>query len=113
MEDYIEMIYRIKKRYLKVSEIAFYLNVKTSSASKMLDKLKDENLINREKYGLVSLTEKGYELGEYLLYRHNLLCTFLEKINNKNNLYLVEQIEHFFDKNTISSIDNFLNNMED
>ncbi|WP_317368647.1 metal-dependent transcriptional regulator [uncultured Tyzzerella sp.] len=112
MEDYIEMIYRINKENIKITELASLLNIKASSVSKMVEKLKDLNLIEKEKYGEINLTNSGEDLGKYLLKRHNTLCKFFNKINSKDNLYLVEQIEHFFDKETINNIENFLENME-
>lgn len=112
MEDYIEMIYRIQKDNLKITELASHLNIKASSASKMVDRLKNLDLVNKEKYGSISLTYSGKSLGEYLLKRHNILCKFFFFIGSKNNLYLVEQIEHFFDKETIINIEKFLKNME-
>ena len=112
MEDYIEMIYRTNKENIKITELASLLNIKASSVSKMIEKLKDLNLVEKEKYGLIYLTKQGKDLGNYLLKRHNILCKFFNIINKQDNLYLVEQIEHFFDKNTINNIENFLKNME-
>lgn len=112
MEDYIEMLYRTNEKNIKITHLANLLHIKASSVSKMIEKLKEQNLVQKEKYGQINLTKKGEELGEYLLKRHNLLCSFFNKINNKDNLYLVEQIEHFFDKETIESIEKFLKNME-
>ena len=113
MEDYIEMIYRTNKENIKITELAKLLNIKSSSVSKMIEKLKDLNLVEKEKYGEINLTYDGKNLGRYLLKRHNILCKFFNKINNKNNLYLVEQIEYFFDKETIESIEKFLKRMEE
>lgn len=112
MEDYIEMIYRTNKENIKITELASLLNIKASSVSKMIEKLKDLNLVEKEKYGLIYLTKQGKDLGNYLLKRHNILCKFFNIINKQDNLYLVEQIEHFFDKNTINNIEIFLKNME-
>ncbi len=113
MEDYVEMIYRVNKKNIKITELASLLNIKASSVSKMIEKLKELNLVEKEKYGEINLTQNGKDLGNYLLKRHNLLYKFFNKINNKDNLYLVEQIEHFFDKETIDNIESFLTYMED
>ena len=112
MEDYIEMIYRANKKNIKITELASLLNIKASSVSKMIEKLKKLDLVEKEKYGEINLTKNGKILGQYLLKRHNLLCKFFNKINNKDNLYLVEQIEHFFDKETTENIEIFLQNLE-
>lgn len=112
MEDYIEMIYRTNKENIKITQLATLLNINASSVSKMVEKLKDLNLVEKEKYSQIKLTEEGKSLGQYLLKRHNLLYKFFNKINNKDNLHLVEQIEHFFDKQTIESIEKFLKDLE-
>ena len=54
------MIYRcsLENNYIRLNIIAQKLNVKDSSASKMMKKLGEISLINYEKYGLISLTDK-------------------------------------------------------
>ncbi len=107
MEDYIEMIYRntIDKEDISVKDISTLLNVKPSSVSKMIIKLKKINIVNSKKYGHISLTAKGKKLGSFYLERHNILTQFLKKINKeKFNLEQVEKIEHFVDKVTIKNI---------
>ena len=72
MEDYIEMIYKntLDNKEIGVKDLSLLLNVKYSSTSKMLDRLKEQELVNYYKYKKVSLTDKGIHLGKYLLYRH-------------------------------------------
>lgn len=111
MEDYIEMIYRntIIDEDISVKEIANFLNVKPSSVSKMINKLKKIDIVNSKKYGHVSLTVKGKKLGEFYLNRHNTLTKFLKILNKDTfNLEQVEKIEHFVDKTTIKNIENFI-----
>ncbi len=111
MEDYIEMIYRntIIDEDISVKEIATFLNVKPSSVSKMINKLKKIDIVNSKKYGHVSLTVKGKKLGKFYLNRHNTLTAFLKILNkDKFNLEQVEKIEHFVDKTTIKNIENFI-----
>lgn len=112
MEDYLEMIYRLSYEYqiVRTKQLSELLHVQPSSVTKMANILKNNHLINYEKYGHITLTDKGKELGEYLLYRHNLLHQFFCLINHSNNeLTLVEKIEHFIDKNTIENIKEWLN----
>lgn len=112
MEDYIEMIYRTEKNEIRVTELSNLLNIKASSVSKMVAKLKELGMIEYEKYSLIKLSEEGKKLGKYLLKRHNVLLNLFKIINMKENYYLVEQIEHFFDKDTIANIEIFLKNKE-
>lgn len=115
MEDYLEMICRLigEEGYTRVSDIAKNLHVKTSSASKMTANLKKEGLISYEKYGLIRLTEQGAHLGKYLLHRHDTLHAFLCFINHSaNELELTEQIEHYFNEDTIYNIEALLLKMK-
>lgn len=111
MEDYLEMIYRIssENQVVRIKQLAKGLNVKPSSASKMAAILKEKGFIDFEKYGHITLTEKGEIMGEFLLYRHDLLHQFFCRINHSDNeLTLVEKIEHFIDNNTVSNIKEWL-----
>lgn len=111
MEDYLEMIYRLylSNESVRIKRLAEILHVKPSSASKMANILKDAEYIEFEKYGMITLTEKGRIMGGYLLYRHDLLNEFFCRINHsENELTLVEKIEHFIDKTTIDNIKDWL-----
>jgi Mn-dependent DtxR family transcriptional regulator len=62
--------------------------------------------LHAEKYGEILLTDKGSQIGEYLLYRHDVLQRFLCRINHSDNeLEQVEKIEHFLDKRTIKNLE--------
>lgn len=107
MEDYLEMICRMLKtqEYVRVSVLAEKLHVKPSSASKMVNNLKMLGLVTFEKYGYIKLTEKGSVIGEYLLYRHDVIHEFLCLVNSsESELEQVEKIEHFLDKKTIENL---------
>lgn len=111
MEDYLEMICRHSKEigYIRISHLAVLLNVKTSSASKMVVNLNKKGLVEYEKYGIVKPTEKGQEIGDYLLYRHKLLNDFFCYINqSENELEQIEQIEHYINITTIKNIEKLL-----
>lgn len=112
MEDYLEMICRLSEKtgYTRVHILSQCLNVKPSSASKMVDHLKSLSLVRSEKYGCITPTESGQMVGNYLLYRHNLLNQFLCYINrSEDELQQVERIEHFIDERTVRNIARFLN----
>ena len=113
MEDYIEMIYKntIDKKEISIKEISNLLNVKYSSTTNMLDRLKKLELVNYDKYKKVSLTDKGIRLGKYLLYRHDILTTFFKKLNKKDyHLEEVEKIEHYLSVKTIKNLEKIINN---
>lgn len=111
MEDYLEMICRIHRdgQPVRIKELAECLHVKPSSASKMVGNLRKQGLVCFEKYGTVSLTEDGLELGEYLLFRHEVLHRFFCYINqNSDELEQVEKVEHFIDPKTVYNIEKWL-----
>jgi len=111
MEDYLEMIYRLshENQPVRIKELAEQLHVKPSSASKMTGNLRKQGLVGFEKYGTVSLTRDGLELGEYLLFRHQILTRFFCYVNQKpNDLEQVEKVEHFMDPETVYNIQKWL-----
>ena len=107
MEDYLEMIYRctIEEDVVRLNKIAQMLNVRDSSASKMMKKLGELALIKYEKYGVIILTEEGISVGKYLLERHNIIETFLKHLGGKEEvLQETELIEHIISSETVHNI---------
>ncbi len=111
MEDYIEMIYRLscEKSNVRVNDLSESLNVQPPSSSKMIKKLSRFGYVNYEKYGYVNLTEKGIEVGKYLLNRHDTIFNFLKLIGVADNLLeQTEKIEHAINEETIERMNNFI-----
>ncbi|BBF43685.1 iron-dependent transcriptional repressor [Lachnospiraceae bacterium KM106-2] len=116
MEDYLEMIYRIltKQSVVRIGELSQKLNVRPSSATKIVQNLKLLGYLQYEKYEYIQLTAKGTSTGKYLLYRHNVLQNFLCTLNHSaDELEQVEKIEHFFNKTTIQNIENLTSRLQD
>jgi len=114
MEDYLEMIYRIHitGEAVRVGIVAGLLNVKPSSATKMIANLKNQGLISSEKYGYIQLTEAGIKLGKYLIFRHDTIHRLLCYINQSDNeLEQVEKIEHFINMETVENIKKLLDSL--
>jgi len=111
MEDYLEMAYRLtlEKGYTRIGDLAEALHVQPSSASKMVQKLTDLGYVRFEKYGLIQLTTKGNDLGEYLLKRHQIIEKLLIQIGVSDNLLeQTEKIEHNLSENTLEKIENLV-----
>ncbi len=108
MEDYLEMTYRftLDKNYIRISDLADALNVQPPSVTNMIKKLAEMDLVNYEKYGLVILTDKGRELGAYLLERHAVIEKFLRLIGVGEAIILeeTEKMEHYLSIETVESI---------
>lgn len=116
MEDYLEMIYRAVRKdgHVRVKHLAAALNVRPSSASKMVQNLKELGYVDYEKYGIVRLTELGLTQGAYLLSRHELLYRFLRLVNHSDDvLEEVERLEHFFSPETVENLRRFLDRWEE
>jgi DtxR family transcriptional regulator, Mn-dependent transcriptional regulator len=81
LEDYMEAIYLIikQKKVARVKEIAEFLNVKTPSVVDAISKLQDMELIEHEKYGYLSLTDKGINRAELIYQKHKQVYKFLNQ----------------------------------
>lgn len=111
MEDYLEMICRsvLAEEYVRVNTLAERLNVTPPSSSRMVTRLKERGLVDFERYGIIRLTPKGLDLGEYLLHRHEVLHAFFCAVNDtREELELVEKIEHFIDEKTVENLERLL-----
>ena len=115
MEDYLEMIFRlcngkgVSPHVVRISQLSQELHIRPSSASKMVNILRDKGLVCFERYGYVSITDTGCRLGRYLMERHEILNRFFSRLNNTNSeLAQVELIEHFIDRRTIENMKKIL-----
>ncbi len=107
MEDYLEMICRHSggDGYIRVHTLAELLNVKASSASKMVQRLGKLGMLKYERYGLIRLTDSGKTIGEYLLARHAAIEDFLKFLSGgRDVLTQTELIEHNIDAATTESM---------
>ena len=104
MEDYLEMIYRLRKvNNLTITMLSEILNIKKSSCSKMISKLKLLKLLDMKKN--IILTNKGLKIGKFLYHRHIILEEFFKKLNKDNfKLEQVEKVEHFIDNITLDNL---------
>lgn len=111
MEDYLEMIYRLSQdtSSTRILDLAAALNIQPPSATKMVQKLADINLVNYEKYGMIILSEKGRQIGNKLLERHQIIEDFLRLLGiSENILEETEKIEHTISKQTLECLADFI-----
>jgi len=112
MEDYVEMLYRCTMDgddYIRLNKLAIMLNVRDSSASKMMQKLGKLGLVDYEKYGIIRLTAIGIKVGKYLLSRHNTIEKFLKLLGSDGDVLIeTELIEHVVSSATVENL-NILN----
>lgn len=107
MEDYLEMIYRIclGEGYVRVNQLAERLNVRPSSTTKVVLKLKELGLVGYQKYGIIQPTREGKVIGEFLLERHKIIEEFLKNLGIEDTrLKDTEMIEHDVSLSTLQNI---------
>ena len=80
MEDYLKAIYQLQRgsdERVKTSEIAAELDVTSPTVTSMLEKLEERELVDREKYRGVTLTEEGETVALEVIRHHRLLEAYL------------------------------------
>lgn len=82
MEDYLEAILTLQaeQKVARVRDIARRLKVKMPSVTGAVRNLAEKGLVNYERYGFVTLTEKGRKIGEEIINRHQIIYDFLSRI---------------------------------
>ncbi|MGH4051646.1 MAG: metal-dependent transcriptional regulator [Clostridium sp.] len=112
MEDYLEMIYRLSLNtgFTRIHELSNALNVQPPSATNMVHKLAELNLLKYIKYGVLVLEEDGKMLGETLLNRHNTIESFLRllDVSESDVLEETEKIEHTINTKTTKCFQDFV-----
>ncbi len=93
------------------NEMAAYLGVKPATATDMLKKLKEKELVAYQKYGKILLTDVGRKKGIAVLRKHRLWETFLyEKLDfSWDEVHEVaEQLEHIQSAKLVDKLEEFL-----
>ncbi|MEQ9221177.1 MAG: metal-dependent transcriptional regulator [Cyclobacteriaceae bacterium] len=114
-ENYLKAIYSLNVdrngKELGTNELASHLGISPATASSMLKKLKDKEYIHYEKYGAISLLEKGEKAAYIVIRKHRLWETFLvEKLEfTWDEIHEVaEQLEHIKSKKLVDQLDKLL-----
>ncbi|KOA21440.1 transcriptional regulator MntR [Clostridium homopropionicum DSM 5847] len=112
MEDYLEMIYRLSMNtgFTRVHELSKALNVHPPSATRMVQKLGELDLLQYEKYGVIILKESGRKLGELLLKRHYIIESFLRLLGIPEDKILkeTEKVEHTISDETTKCFEKYI-----
>lgn len=113
-EDYLEMIYRIASEGerigpVRICDLASRLSVSPSSASRMAQSMAVWGYVDFKRYGYITLTEKGCEMGKYLIQRHRTVVDFLVKFRGESGaLGEAERIEHYLSRETVDAMEKYL-----
>lgn len=111
LEDYLEEIYRlsVSAGTIRVTDIAIKLNVSLPSVNKAIRKLKEQAYVTHERYGEITVTDQGIQLGRYLVERNRLLQEFLVLIEaNCDVAKEAEAMEHYLSATTIKAIEELI-----
>jgi DtxR family transcriptional regulator, Mn-dependent transcriptional regulator len=109
LEDYLEAIYVIgmKKKVVRVKEVADYLDVKMPSVVDAISKLTERNMVSHEKYGYLNLTKQGYDTAKLIYKKHEEVFRFLSHFLGMDDETASQDacgIEHYISKNTLERI---------
>lgn len=112
LEDYLYDIYEILKSapIVRIKDIAKRRDVKLSSVVIVAKSLSEKRLINYQKYGYITLTERGLEIAKEIEYKKKILYKFLTEILNVSHesaLKDVHKMEHDLSEETIQRIIDF------
>ena len=80
-EMYLETIYILEDKHghAHIADIAKQLGVTKPSVTKAMDQFKKKDLIKKEAYGPVTLTQKGKVVSSKIYRKHRLIARYLEK----------------------------------
>ena len=81
-EDYLKALLELSEHKMKIHsvDIANALGISKASVSRMMNILKEEGYIAKEKYGTVTLMENGWKIASCVRKRHDLLKSFLTDV---------------------------------
>jgi Mn-dependent DtxR family transcriptional regulator len=111
-EDYLEAILNIKQAqgYVRSVDIATTMKVSKPSITYATKKLKEGGYINMDANGMISLTDKGFEIANEILTRHNTLAEFFESIGVSKKQSKIDacKVEHDLSSETFKAIQKFI-----
>ncbi len=114
-ENYLKAIYSLNadrnNKQLGTNELANHLGISPATVSSMLKKLKEKEFIRYERYGSISLLEKGEKEACTVIRKHRLWETFLvEKMEfSWDEIHeIAEQLEHIKSKKLVDQLDKLL-----
>lgn len=113
LEEYLYAIYLLSSNNdgARVTDIANQMEVTKASTNNALNQLKEQGLINYEKYKNINLTKEGIARAKYIERRHKLFRKFLKEII-KTDPHLVEEetekLAHCISCHTAAKLEKFI-----
>jgi DtxR family manganese transport transcriptional regulator len=110
-EDYVEAIGDLTKQHgrCRVVDLARHFGVSHVTVTKILSRLQREGLVETQKYGPITLTERGKQLAARSRRRHQVVYQFLVAIgvSEANAAIDAEGIEHHVGSETLARLEEY------
>lgn len=113
VEMYLETVYILEASHGHAHgvDIAKRLGVSKPSVTKAINDLHAKGFVNKQKYGSITLTEKGRMLSEKIYTNHHLITEFLEHslgLTAEEATQNACKMEHILSANMLEAIKNYL-----
>ena len=117
-EDYLEAILRLSRQGegVRSIDVATMLGVSKPSVSHAMKLLREDGYIAMDRYGTITLLDKGAEIANNIYERHRVLSQMLESIGVSKETALADacKMEHDISQETFEKIkEYFLKNMNE
>ena len=117
-EDYLEAILRLSRQGegVRSIDVATMLGVSKPSVSHAMKLLREDGYIAMDRYGTITLLDKGAEIANNIYERHRVLSQMLESIGVSKETALAAacKMEHDISQETFEKIkEYFLKNMKE
>lgn len=111
-ENYLEAILIInqRKKQVRSIDIAKEMNFSKASVSRAVNKLKDEEFLNIDDNGYLTLTEKGMSLATKIYERHRFFTDFLIYLGVDKDIAAQDacKIEHVLSQESYQAMKTYL-----
>lgn len=113
LEEYLYTIYVLLKKsgIARVTDIANKMEVTKASTNNALNILKNQGLINYERYKEITITTNGLARAKYIERRHELFRKFLKDIIKTDEKLVEEETEklaHCISCHTAAKLESFI-----
>lgn len=116
-ENYLKVMLELStKGRIRSIDIANSLDVSKASVSNMMNVLRDEGYVAKEKYGIVTLTESGKNVAVNIKSRYEMLKRFLHHVLGVEAEIAAKdacRMEHIISSETADSIDRQLEELSE
>lgn len=117
LEDYLETIAFLSRKNgeVRVSDVATVLDVKKSSVSAGVNRLKDLELVTQQRYGDIELTPTGLKRAKDIQRRHDLLESFMVDIlgiDIETASHDACKMEHAISKKSFDTLAKFIDHLK-